>query len=187
MALLKKEIAVLRASSNPYSSSLELQEKRIGINPATGVIYSSPMSCEDKIPGRRVIKNKSAQKSLLAKTRAHASTPGAPPPPEPSAMLSFSPTTSQGAANNKSFLQSSGTDSKQLSSQPSYAKVADGSDLGPKFALDYDLLTVSEHTHNVNNSHVLTLKPIKEVNWTTVTSKRQKRLENRKGKPHPIS
>ncbi|CAG4979678.1 unnamed protein product [Parnassius apollo] len=202
MALLKKEIAALPTSSNPYSSSLEslkkdladvklalkeLQEKRIGFNPATCDTYSSPISCEDKIPERRVVKNKSGPKSLLAKISSHASTPAAPLPPEPTVRASCSPTTSQGAANNKSVLQSSGTDSKQLSSQPSYAKVADGSDLGPKFALDCDLLTVSEHNDNVNNSHVLSLKPIKEGNWTTATSKRQKRLENRKGKAHPIS
>ncbi|CAG5050969.1 unnamed protein product [Parnassius apollo] len=82
MALLKKEIAALRTISNPYSSSLdslkkdladvnlalkEPQEKRIGVNPATCDTNSSPISCEDKIPGRRVVKNKSAQKSLLAK------------------------------------------------------------------------------------------------------------------------
>ncbi|CAG4938183.1 unnamed protein product [Parnassius apollo] len=138
-----KKNRCLRTSSNPYSSSLEslkkdladvklalkeLQEKRIGVNPATCDTYSSPISCEDKIPGRRVVKNKSAQKSLLAKISSHASTAAAPLPPEPTARASCSPTTLQGAANNKSVLQSSGTDSKQLSSQPSYAKVADGSD-----------------------------------------------------------
>ncbi|CAG5005840.1 unnamed protein product [Parnassius apollo] len=177
---LKKDLADVKLALK------ELQEKIIGVKSATCDTYSSPISCEDKIPGRWVVKHKSAQKSLLAKISSHASTPAAPPPPEPTARESCSPTTSQGAANNKSVLQSSGTDSKQLSSQPSYAKVADGSDLGPKFAFDCDLLTVSEHNDNVNNSHVLTLKPIKEVNWTTVTSNRQKRLENRKGKVHPI-